>query len=148
MSSNHRFRFAIEADVDRVKAIAKQHEKEIGFLTTGMLRTMIRDNKCVLIEQDASIVGFCNFNFRRDRIAVIYEIAIDAAHQGSGLGGKLLRGFCELAKRKRCYMVRLKVIEGTPANRFYDRHGFKVIGTEASKRTTLLVMVKSLVGSQ
>jgi len=45
-----------------------------------------------------------------------------AAHQGRGVGGELLRRV--LAERTDALPWRLNVLQGSPARRLYERHGF------------------------
>jgi GNAT superfamily N-acetyltransferase len=45
--------------------------------------------------------------------------------QGSGIGGAVLRGLLEGCDR-RGLVVRLQVLQGSPARRLYERHGFRV----------------------
>jgi GNAT superfamily N-acetyltransferase len=45
--------------------------------------------------------------------------------QGSGIGSAVLRGLLERCDRDGVPFVRLNVLQGSPARRLYERHGFR-----------------------
>ncbi|MFJ4013684.1 GNAT family N-acetyltransferase [Streptomyces sp. NPDC090026] len=62
---------------------------------------------------------------------VMDGIAVDPAHRGMGIGGKLLREIARVAEESGCRRIRLDVIDTNPrARALYERHGFAAVHTE------------------
>lgn len=81
-----------------------------------------------VIEVDGVIAGFviARIVARQGEIA---NIAVDPAHHGTGLGGRLLDGAVAAAEAEDCDAVWLEVrMTNEPAKRLYRSRGFEAIG--------------------
>lgn len=78
---------------------------------------------------DGICVGAFGMEYHTTHIQ-IEQMFIEPAHQNKGIGSELVRGIVAQAV-KRDKPVRLKVLVGNPAKRFYERMGFAV--TESTK---------------
>ncbi|MEU4735965.1 GNAT family N-acetyltransferase [Streptomyces fradiae] len=62
---------------------------------------------------------------------VMDGIAVDPAHRGGGIGGRLLAETAAVAADHGCSRIRLDVIDVNPrARALYERHGFTAVHTE------------------
>ena len=52
------------------------------------------------------------------------SIAVVPSRRGAGIGGELLKGLLELARRQGCGAISLSVAKGSPSVRLYERYGF------------------------
>lgn len=68
---------------------------------------------------------------RRDGRSTIYEVAVDKRYQGSGIVRALVQAVPT--------PVQLKCTVENPANRFYERIGFRVVKREPGKHRELNV---------
>ena len=137
---------AIPEDYDGVAAVAKQATRELGYTMPPVYRKSIADGEMVVAYGDGSrVVGFIQFHKRRDGVITIYKYAVDTTARRGGIGKGMLK-YLETRSQTTLHAdaIQLKVIEGTPAVDFYRAVGFKCIGSEPSKKTTLLLMRKEL----
>lgn len=126
-------RLATESDIARIQETARTLTKELGYLGKGQIVALVKAKKTLICEVTGA---FCQFNKRRDGVSVIYTIAVPLKHRSKGIGRRLVEALGT--------PVRLKCILGLPANRFYEKCGFKMIGVEKSTKTQLLVWEKRL----
>ena len=64
---------------------------------------------------------------------VLHVIAVGTKHQGSGVSGALLSYAIEYTRKQGQKALRLDVMVGnTPAERLYDKFGFRCVHTRAS----------------
>ncbi len=81
-----------------------------------------------VIEMDGRIAGYVTARIvaRQGEIA---NIAVDPAHQGTGLGGRLLDAAIDAALAEGCEAVWLEVrVSNAPARGLYASRGFEPIG--------------------
>jgi len=106
----------------------------------------------ILAEKGSQSLGFTSyeFNYNSEPQLMIHKIYLLPASQGLGIGTKLLNLLAETALQNNNKRLRLKVyFENTKAIGFYEKYGFKKIGTESTdvgNNYTILdiVMVKEL----
>lgn len=126
-------RYATEADLPQIKAIANQYKQELGYVMLPSLRKSMAKLSLFVAEWQGRVVGFVNYWPRRDGWQTIYEIAVHRDYRGRGIGQALL-----LAVPR---PTRLKVtIENRTAIDFYTTQGFENIRTEAGRKRALYVM--------
>lgn len=78
----------------------------------------------VVALEGAQVVGYAGLCDYPDE-AWVQTMAVDAAHQGRGTGGTLLRALLSEADRRGQRVVSLEVRAGNAvAQRLYERHGF------------------------
>lgn len=75
----------------------------------------------VVAEADREIVGMANLGRRGDR-EVMWKLYVHPAHQGTGLGGRLLAATEELVEGDELWLEH--VAGNDQAAGFYSRHGF------------------------
>jgi GNAT superfamily N-acetyltransferase len=97
----------------RARRIFRQHFDEPGL-------------RLVLIDGERG--GCVGFRIGQDEIR-IDSFYLDACHHNHGLGTVILRML--LAEADALGLpVRLEVLQGSPASRFYERHGFVKLGED------------------
>jgi ribosomal protein S18 acetylase RimI-like enzyme len=107
----------------------------------------------ILAEKDGRSLGFTSYqvNYNSEPQLMIHKLYILPEAQGLGIGAKLLILLSEIAQQNKNNELRLKVyFKNTNAIKFYEKYGFKKIGTETSEignKFTILdnVMVKKLL---
>ena len=92
------------------------------------LETYNRDETW-LATVDGAIVGFYVLRHRNDH-DYLDHIYIDPAHQGEGLGRKIMLGVQQQA-RERGLPIRLMALRSSPANDFYQSFGFVLERSDA-----------------
>jgi len=106
----------------------------------------------ILAEKDSQSLGFTSYeiNYNSEPQLMIHKIYLLPESQGLGIGTKLLNLLAETGLQNNNKRLRLKVyFENTKAIGFYEKYGFKKIGTESTdvgNNYTILdiVMVKEL----
>lgn len=122
--------------VGSVKRIANQYKAELGFVNSAALMESIERGGLWVACVGQTVVGFVNFRTRRDGISAVYEIAVDRAWHGKGVGTALL----ETVPAPR----RLKCTVDNPANGFYAR-SMEMVGQEPGRKRQLNVWAKGVL---
>jgi len=132
MSMKHHIRLATEHDLKalvRLEEVAFETDRftsdQIDYLLTESRATMF------VLEDRTAIAGAACVLWRRSHQgARLYNLAVDPACQGKGLGLRLLKE-CELeAARRGCERMTLEVRQDNyGAIRFYERNGFTTVRT-------------------
>ncbi|MER6468926.1 GNAT family N-acetyltransferase [Streptomyces collinus] len=126
------FRPASETDVEAVaelRAVVLRADLErLGRYDERRVRQRLRDGFAPahtwVIETGGAFAGCVSLRPAED--AHWLEHFYLAPHaQGRGVGGAVLRGLLERCDRDGT-LVRLNVLQGSPARRLYERHGFAV----------------------
>jgi diamine N-acetyltransferase len=89
----------------------------------------------ILAEQDIQPLGFTSYeiNYHFEPQLMIHKLYLLPATQGLGIGTKLLKLLSEIALQNNNKQLRLKVFfANTKAIGFYEKYGFKQIGTETT----------------
>lgn len=84
-----------------------------------------RGSLLVAEDADGVVVGFVHYRTRRDGWSVVYDLAVNPAAQGQGVGRALLYAVPA--------PVRLKCTADNPANRFYANAGMTLAASETAK---------------
>jgi GNAT superfamily N-acetyltransferase len=79
-----------------------------------------------LWEEDGRILGFSAADTRD---GTIWALFMDSAHEGRGIGRKLFAKACEVLRQAGHRSASLTTQPGSRADRFYQKAGWKVIGT-------------------
>lgn len=118
----------------------------VGFVTRGAVLKKMEQRELAIAEDKGAVVGCVAFHVRRDRVAVIYEIATTKAAAGRGVGTALL-DWMKKALARRALAIKLKcTTDNTGANKFYERSGFRHCGEERGKKRSLAVWRLDLGG--
>jgi GNAT superfamily N-acetyltransferase len=129
-------RYANESDLDAIKRIANQYKNELGFVNKAALRDSIGRYTLFVAEYMGAVAGFVNSYHRRDGWSTIYEIAVDKAHKGEGIGRALL----DAVPRP----VRLKCPVDNAANGFYAAQGMTLARVEQGRKRMLNVWERAI----
>jgi len=128
------------ADLDAIKRIADANKDTLGFVLRPALAENIARQWVLVAEEGSRILGFCNFRHRRDGQTTIYEICVSKDERGCGIGRAMIEALV-----KECHScIRLKAMQGTAANGFYQHLGFELVGTEQGKKRALNVWTISI----
>lgn len=122
-------RYAKEDDLPEIKRIANQYKNELGFVMLPALKASILKRSLLVAVDTTGIVGFVNYNPRKDGTQTIYEIAVDRDHRGQHIGAGLIAAVP--------HPIKLKCTVDNPANDFYQAQGFKHAGTEDGRKRRL-----------
>ena len=129
-------RLAHDGDFDAINRIARQWNIELGFVSRAMLAQSATARELYIAEKDDDVCGFVRWHRRRDGWNTVYEIAIDKARRGQGIGRALL----DAVPRP----VRLKcTVDNATANAFYAAQGMILARVEQGKRRRLNVWERS-----
>lgn len=96
--------------------------EQFRYLLTGANSTIL------IITLDRQIVGEAILLWRKGlKVGRLYNIVIDPAYQGAGLGKKLLEACEKEAVRKKCKRLSLEVrTDNVRAIEFYKKYGYKI----------------------
>lgn len=89
----------------------------------------------ILAEKGNQLLGFISIeiNYNSEPHLMVHKLYILPAAQGSGVGTKFLNLITEIAQQNNNNQLRLRVyFENNKAFRFYEKYGFKKIGTETT----------------
>ena len=141
-----RVRKALPSDLNAVKSLADDNKSYLGFVLRPVLAAGIERGWLLVAEMaDYVIVGFANYRHRRDEQTTLYEICVDQAFRGQGLGRALIASLAiecaALGKAKIC----LRTPTDIPANDFYRALGFRLATTEPGKHKQLNLWTGNVV---
>jgi ribosomal protein S18 acetylase RimI-like enzyme len=131
-------RHATLADIPTIKAIADANRATIGFVMRPTLEEAVRRG-WLLVAEDGDVCGFCNFRHCRNGRTTIYEICIAESARGKGIGHLLIDTLRQEAIQSGQTHIALKCTVENPANLFYERMGFSLVGTEQGRKRALNV---------
>lgn len=137
MTLGLRIREASEVDLPAVKQLVDRHRLELGFVPLPALKAAQRSGLLMVAEVDGPVVGMLNWWRRRDHVYVLYNLAVDAAVQGRGIGHALLTSLVARARADEIRAIQLKCPVDLAANAFYVREGFTLDVVEPGKRRAL-----------
>lgn len=118
-------------DIDAVKVIADKYSNEIGFVMRPALEEHCKKGFLLVAESNNKVIGFCNFNKRKDGVSVIYEICTDYKYRGNGVARKMIDSLSR--------PIHLKCPIDNESNNFYAALGFKLIAVEDGEKRKLNV---------
>jgi len=126
-------RHATLDDIPAIKRIACQYRAELGFVNRAALANAVGRRELYVAElPDGAVGGFVHWHARRDGWHTIYEIAVDRAQHGRGIGRALLYAVPT--------PIRLKCTADNEAgNRFYAGAGMILADTEPGRKRALNV---------
>lgn len=94
-----------------------------------------KEHDFILAEKDNQSLGFASYeiNYNSEPQLMIHKLYILPVTQGLGIGTKFLNLLSEIAQVNKNNQLSLKVYyENTKAIGFYEKYGFKKIGTETT----------------
>ncbi len=113
-------RKGVVSDAEACQKMLRQHPKSFGFVTLLSLREAADKESLYIARVNGDMVGFVSFRACRDGWQTIYELCVDEAWHGKGVGRALLYSVPT--------PIRLKCPTDLEAsNRFYKNAGMKLI---------------------
>lgn len=90
----------------------------------------ILDGRTLVAEVSAGVVGMASWSTAGD-VLTLWKLYVEPTYQGHGAGSALLEAVVLEAKEAQARAIRLAYLSGNgAAERFYERHGFAVVGRE------------------
>lgn len=129
-------RHATDADIPAVAALIRAQEQRVagslGAPHYPSLRLAAREQRLHVAEMNgAGVVGYVEYYRRRDGTQTVYGLAVGARYEGIGVGRNLLYSV-ECPIRLKCPQ-KVNGVDPNPANRFYDRAGLRLTGTDTTR---------------
>jgi ribosomal protein S18 acetylase RimI-like enzyme len=126
------------SDIHVVKKIADQNSRSLGFLMRAALEESIGQNWLKVAVVQNTISGFVRYRMRRDMVLKIYEICVAQEFRGRSLGRLLIGELCQEGFKLKATRIELRCPEELPANRFYEKMGFKITKIDKGKNRRLI----------
>ena len=142
--NNHSAQFVVLNDYDAVlphlSAVRKNadaHKKELGFLSHTAYSDKAKKGKLwVLSDPDkSSYIGHLLFGGRDDTLNVV-QLFIAPVDRGKGFARELLNCLKEYGERLGKLSIIARVATDLPANKFYEREGFRLVCQKTGGKTT------------
>lgn len=116
-------------ELGRPKPCNKSETMRFGKLITSYIND--KDKKLLVACQDSKIIGLVSILFltrlnRTQEELYVPELIVSTEHQNKGAGRKLIGHCIKIAKRRKCFRIRLE--SGYPrkgSHQFYKRIGFE-----------------------
>jgi ribosomal protein S18 acetylase RimI-like enzyme len=134
-----RVRKACAEDLDSIKALADANKSSLGFVLRPALAAGIQRGWLLVAEHAGHVIGFLHYRHRQDSQTTLYEICVDKAWRGNGVGRSLVQALAAESEAMGKVRIRLKAPTDLPANVFYRQVGFILAGVEWGKRRQLNV---------
>lgn len=124
-------RHGTPTDVDLCQKMTRQHPKSFPFVMKSSLLECVQRQSLYIAEIEGLAVGFVSFRACRDGWQTIYELCVDKAWHGQGVGRALLYAVpCP---------IRLKCPADLEAsNRFYANAGMELKTIEIERQGKVL----------
>ena len=123
-------RRAIEADRERISEIRFSVKENVlrdrSRVTHDMITWFVANPGIWLWEEDGKVLGFSAADTRD---GTIFALFIDPAHEGRGIGRALFAKALDSLREAGHREGSLTTQPGSRADRFYQRAGWKVLGT-------------------
>jgi ribosomal protein S18 acetylase RimI-like enzyme len=138
-----RVRKACMEDLDAIKSLADANKVALGFVLRPALAAGVQRGWLLVAEragqvaEQPHVIGFVHYRHRRDAQTTLYEICVEEAWRGNGVGRALVRALLVESAARGKVCIRLKAPSDLPANKFYQQLGFTLADTEQGKRRQL-----------
>ena len=133
--------------VPRVRLLADEHRAELGFLPASAYNEAVaKDNLWVAIDDRSELSGYLLLGGRHPRMKV-FHLCTHPDHRSSGVGQALVSELAKYAAASGWHRITARVSTHLPANRFWQRVGFHIIGQvpgSKSHGTTINVYARDL----
>jgi N-acetylglutamate synthase-like GNAT family acetyltransferase len=123
-------RAGTSCDIPPIKVIADHAKSALGFVHRASLTRAVARDELIVADVRESVAGFCHFYRRKDGIITLYHIAVDAELRRKGIGRAMIVRLHRDATESGMVAIRLKCPADLPANEFYARYGFSLVGVE------------------
>ena len=130
-------RKATLANLDAIKAIADLHRHELGFVMRPALARSIGRGELIVAANSTGLIAFVEYHHRRDVQTTLYHIVVAPDYRRQGIGRRLIEQMANEARAAGKEIIMLKCPATLPANDFYARTGWLLVGSEPGKRCLL-----------
>jgi len=121
-------------DQDGIKTLADANEASLGFILRPVLAGGIYRGWTAVAEQAGRVIGFVHYRHRQDFQTTLYEICVDEAFRRNGGGPSLVQALAPESKTLHKACIRIEAPGDLPADKFYQRLGSALAGTERANR--------------
>jgi ribosomal protein S18 acetylase RimI-like enzyme len=129
-----------------VKILADANRNIFGFVTRGAFNDAIQSRSLIVATRGEQIVGFLRYHHRKqDLQTTLYDICVAEPERGKNLGRLMLTLLIEDCRSFNRTVISLKCPSHLKANIFYEKNGFRCIGSIAGKRQELNVWRLDLI---
>ena len=130
-------------DVDKMKSLIEEchYEKgyELGFISRGALETFVRKGRAIVYKRETILLGVLLYYDRRDAQVTLHYIAVLPHARLQGIGRRMVSYLASISKLSGKEFLISKSPTDLPANNFYERTGWELIGREQGKKRLLNV---------
>ena len=130
-------RTATQVDLGELKELADAHKDELGFVLRPALARSIAQGEVLVAEDKAGLVGFVEYHHRQDEQTTLYHIVVAPDYRRRGIGRRLIERLADEARMAGKGFIALKCPTALPANDFYARTGWLLVGSEPGKNRPL-----------
>ncbi len=121
-------------EVAYIRAIEPEHEQRWTAMTDRHLASWIADlDHTLVLEADGDPVGYAAWRAVEGQAVLVTIHVFEGARRG-GRGAVLLRAYLDDARTFGCTTLRLGVFLGNPAQRLYEKFGFRFTHEEDGYR--------------
>jgi GNAT superfamily N-acetyltransferase/predicted nucleic acid-binding protein len=121
-----------EAYIERVRTLADQHRESFGFLPASAYTELaVKDRLWVAIDKNTgNLCGFLSFGGRYPQVK-IFQLFVEESVRRHRVGERLIVGLKEVSQRAGVQTISARIAADLPANKFWERMGFRLIRQEA-----------------
>jgi N-acetylglutamate synthase-like GNAT family acetyltransferase len=132
-------RKAAPEDLDAIKALADGNRHELGFVRRPALAEAIDRQEVLVAHNHKELTGFAVYRHRRDTQTTLYNVVVESAYRGQGVGRTLMDALRDEARLASKQVIRLKCPADLAANCFYKSVGYQLVGKEIGKCRPLMI---------
>lgn len=137
-------------DLAFIDGLRRRHSKALGFLSTVALAEKVRlgQVRLAVAGGDGRPVGFLLHGSLRKPEVRVFQLAVDPASRGMGVGRRLVADLVERSAAAGAAGVSLRCREELAANRFWHGVGFDLHDLEPARKGALFVWVRRVDGGK
>lgn len=118
---------------------------DLGAMEDAARAVISTGDAVLLAEEDDAVVGVLAASWittvhAAGMYGLIQDLWVDGSRRSAGVGAELMSSFCALAEARGATRIEVGIPRDTFAGladtrRFYERHGFEVVGARMRRRT-------------
>ncbi|MEW8048889.1 MAG: GNAT family N-acetyltransferase [Candidatus Thiodiazotropha sp.] len=126
----------LESYIEQVNALADQNTNIFGFLPKSAYRQQALQGKLwICIDPDSQYAGHLLFGGKPLSLN-ISQLFVAESYRRHGVGECLLRELESYGSKHNCLSIKARVAADLPANRFWDKQGYRIARQEDGGKTT------------
>ena len=143
-----RLRSATPADLAFLDRLRRQDSKALGFLSRSALAEKVRLGLVRVATVGGRAAGFLLHGSMRRPEVRVFQLAVDPAHRGRGVGRRLVGELVARSAAAGARGLSLRCRQELSANAFWHAAGFELHALEPARRGALFVWVRRVGGSE